>query len=191
MIVLGADPGLASFGWAIVRLEEDTMRCLALGVIVTKKGKGQGVLVTDDLHRRGQELRRALVEVMGTYPISLVCAESISYPRNAAAAAMIGRAWGVLDAELDRQRLPVISASPQAIKKAATGRISASKDEVAEGLDKRLEGALRPMLGKFTKTLVEHPVDALGAVVASLHHDHLRLALNASARQPELALVGV
>lgn len=182
MIALGADIGLATFGWGASRLGrgEELEQVLALGVIVTKKGKGQGVLVTDDLHRRGQEIARALVEVLDLYRPDVVCAESISYPRNAASAAQIGRAWGIVDAELERRGIPLISASPQAIKKTNTGKATASKAEMLDALDERYSGRVRQLLRPYrAKTLHEHPVDALGAIVACLAHPHLRLARSA------------
>ena len=189
MLVLGLDPGLAKLGWAAVHLDAEGERIAALGVVKTRKGSGQGVLVTDDLHRRGQELARALVEVLDAWPFAAVCAESISYPRSASVAGQIGRAWGVIDAELQRRRLPLISASPQQVKKAATGRVSASKAEVLHALDERFDGALRRHLRPIrATTLHEHPTDAVGAVVACLEHDHLRLARSAwASRQTEIA----
>lgn len=182
MKVLGIDPGLAHLGWAVVHLEPDGERLGALGVVKTVKRSGQGVLVTDDLHRRGMELARALVGILDQHQPVAVCAESISYPRNASASASIGRAWGILDSELERRGLPLISASPQAIKKAATGRLSASKEEVADALDARFGGRLAPLLAAMPKAAREHPADAVGAVVACLDHDHLRLARSVWAR---------
>jgi Holliday junction resolvasome RuvABC endonuclease subunit len=177
-LVLGIDVGLATCGWAVVELlAEGGLRLGPLGVIRTQKAKTKGTLATDDLHRRGQELARALAHVLDSWPPVCVCAESISYPRNAATSAMIGRAWGVLDAELQRRGHALISASPKAIKKAATGKQSASKEEVIAALDARTDGALRRQLaGIRAKTMHEHPADALGAVVACLDHDHMRLA---------------
>lgn len=187
-VVIGLDPGLAHLGWAAVRLEEVGERPMALGLVATSKRSGQGVLVTDDLHRRGQELARALAAVLDAWPgVLAVCAESISYPRNAGSAAMIGRAWGVIDALLERRGLPLLSASPKAIKRAATGLASASKAAVFEALDQRYSGAVARLLRPIRATTKhEHPVDALGAVVACLDHDHLRLARRA--RQARLPL---
>ena len=178
MIVIGIDPGLADLGWAAVQLHADREEVAALGLIRTAKGKGKGVLVTDDLHRRGQELARALSGVLDEWSdVVCICAESISYPRSAAVSAMIGRAWGVIDAELQRRQLALVSASPQAIKKAVTGRKSASKDEVIDALDRRYDGNVRRLLSSIrAKTKHEHPADAVGAVVACLENDHLRLA---------------
>lgn len=175
--VLGLDIGLATFGWALLRVTADELTLVDLGCITTSKGKGKGVLVTDDLHRRGMELTRELGELD---PVPhLICAESQSLPRDASVAAQIGRAWGVVDAYCEDLSVPLLNASPQAIKKAATGRRNASKVEVQQALDEHLGGTLAPRLAELRKGLREHPADAVGAVWACRNHDHLRLALRA------------
>lgn len=184
MIALGIDPGLATMGWAAVQITPDGEHLLALGVLTTKKRGGQGVLVTDDLHRRGQEIARALGGIVERWLPHVVCAESISYPRSAVVSAQIGRAWGVLDALLEHRSLPLISSSPQAVKKACTGRNDTSKADMLDALDERFSGRVRDLLtGIRATTLHEHPVDAVGCVIAALHHDHLRLA-RAVRREP-------
>lgn len=177
IFVLGLDPGFKHIGWAVVRLLPDAERLVDLGVIRTDKAKNKGLLVSDDLHRRGQEIVRALALVLAAYPFVAVCAESISYPRNASVCGQLGRGWGIIDTLLELRGLALICASPQAIKKAATGKASASKEAVLDALDKRFDGTIRARLRHIKATaLHEHPVDAVGAVVASRHHDHLRLA---------------
>lgn len=178
MIVLGLDPGFASLGWALVEITSQDERILHVGTIRTAKARTR-VLVTDDLHRRGQELARALAALLESYPtVGAICAESWSQPRNASAAAKVARAWGVIDALAEARALPLLSASPQAIKKAMTGKASASKEEVIAALDALLDGGMEAALvaGKVNKGQREHAADAVGAVVACLDHPHLRLA---------------
>lgn len=192
LVVVGIDPGLAHLGWAAVALEASGEQLLDCGLIGTSKAKAKGTLSSDDLHRRGQELSRALARVLDTFGPCAVCAESISYPRSSTASSMLGRSWGVLDAELERRGIALLSASPQAIKLAVCGRRSASKLEVIEALDLRFAGRLLELLGRPrrdggvpARTKWEHPADAVGAVVACLNRDHLRLARTVAGRGRE------
>jgi crossover junction endodeoxyribonuclease RuvC len=183
LLVVGIDPGLAHLGWAAVSLETAGEHLVDVGVVKTEKARAKGSLESDDLHRRGQEHARALARVLDTFAPLAVCAESISYPRSSKASSLLGRSWGVLDAELERRGIALLSASPQAIKLAVCGCRSASKREMIEALDLRFGGRLIDLLGRGrgdggvpARTKWEHPADAAGAVVACLDRDHLRLA---------------
>lgn len=75
MIIVGFDPGFASFGWSVVLLHEATaaaqtpqVSLLACGVIKTKKArKRPDVSAIDDELRRMRELRNGLLSL--TYPV--------------------------------------------------------------------------------------------------------------------------
>lgn len=191
MIVLGLDPGFVNFGWAVVRLG-DTEQIVALGVIRTAKAKDK-VLLRDDDHRRCQEIARELIRVLKQWPPDVFCAEALAHAPVAKrgggtsipviATSKSGRAWGIVDALAEVHRVAVLQAAPQAIKKKVTGSASSSKAEVEEALDARFDGQLSRLLAPIrAKSVHEHAADALGAVVALLDHDHLRLARAAHAR---------
>ena len=187
MIALGFDPGFASFGWGVADLSgpPGAERVLALGVIRTKKGKGK-ILNRDDDHRRSGEIARALFGLAHEYRPSVVCAEALSHGKGAGGAvtmAKMGRAWGIVDALVEVYDVALLQVSPQDIKKACTGAASASKAEVQAALDHRFAGAVSEALRGIRATRMhEHPVDALGAIVACLDDDRLRLARRAMAR---------
>lgn len=183
MRALGLDPGLAHVGWAVVDL--DPLRPIGLGVIRTAKDSRK-VLATVDLHRRGQQIARALTEILAAYPVGVCCAESISWVRSASTMAGVGRAWGVIDAVLEARGIGLVQASPQEIKQAVCGRKSASKAEILDALDERFAGAIRRELRAIrATTLHEHPVDAIGAVVACLDRDEVRIARASSRMRTE------
>jgi Holliday junction resolvasome RuvABC endonuclease subunit len=187
-VVLGLDPGFAAIGWAIVRLEAERETLLHLGCFVTQKSdKKRAVKAADDNMRRAQEISVWLQNLMqavghraGDYePISLVCAESMSFPRNASAAAKVALTWGVIAAKLSGWNgLPLVQASPQEVKLAACGAKNASKLDVAQAMRKRFgpkayDGAC--LRSKLPAGLLEHPVDALATVVACLDSNLVRL----------------
>ena len=195
MIALGLDPGVASFGWGVVDVANvtvplgDELGVLELGVIRTKKGKGK-ILVRDDDHRRMGEISRALLDVTRRYRPDVICAEAFSMGGGGAAhrvqistVAKMGRVWGLVDMLCELYGVALLQTRPQDIKKRLTGRQSATKLDVQEALDERLEGQLAQHLAAIrAKTQHEHPVDAIGSIVALLDHDHFRLARTAHAR---------
>ncbi len=189
LIALGLDPGFASFGWSLVALHETHEELLELGVLRTKKSK-EKVLLRDDNHRRCGELVRALLQITHGRRPHVICAEAISLGGGGAEARKqistmtnMGRVWGIVDTLTEIFEVALIQVAPQTIKKACCGVVSASKADVRVALDARFDGALEEALSQIRAAKQhEHPVDATGAIVACLNHDHLRLARAAVAR---------
>lgn len=172
--VLGCDPGFANCGVALVQLLSDREVVRALDVIRTAKDSAKRrTYAADDNLRRARELHRALDGLVVTHNVRAIAAESMSFPRNATNSAKMSLCWGVLASIAEARRLPIVQASPQAIKRAVTGSTTASKDEVEFALLKRFGNDAEEL---FTGPdgLREHAFDALGAVVACLDSDVLR-----------------
>ena len=121
MKVLGIDTGLANYGFAVVEFITPTeMRLDRVGEVTTKKSsKKANVLAASDNVRRAREIYRALDPVFAE--VGVICMESQSWPRNASAIGKLGLSFCVTAALAERHGLPVIAASPQAIKKASPG----------------------------------------------------------------------
>lgn len=191
MIALGLDPGLCNFGYAVVQLEHQREQLVALGVVRTKKNK-DSKLVRDDMHLRCAEIARELRRVTTTWRPDVICSEAFSpvvlggprcgackQPRmQAKTIAQSARIWGLVDMLCEEHKKALLQASPQNIKRRVTGDSNASKAKVLEALDARFGGAVSRHLEKIkSKAAHEHPVDALGAVIALLDDNHFRLAL--------------
>jgi len=179
--VLGLDAGFKHFGWAAVRLLPGSgERVEALGSILTEPSKRKG-LVRDDDQRRAAEIARQLLAVARRYEPAVLCAEALSHvnPKKSrmpvSTTVKVGRAWGEVDMLAEVLETALVQASPQAIKKVLCGTRSASKAQV-----KRAVTALYPEVANLLRAIPggrhEHPVDAIGAVVASLHTNEIRLA---------------
>lgn len=195
-ILIGIDPGFASFGWAKLCLApppSDAIRCDGLGVFQTEKAsKKVHVLATEDHLRRARELATALDDLIvkaedDRNTVLAFCAESMSWPRNAAVTAKMGITWGVVAAVALRRRIPIFQTSPQALKKTLTGRKDASKDEVEQGIRARGVHVVDPRTllvldlktaldAWFTKGLREHPVDALAAAIVCASAEAVQVA---------------
>lgn len=173
---IGVDRGLAHFGYAVFQILPQGEKVIEVGVVETKKSdKKKGTLASADAHRRSQELYWALNRLLGVYVLvslggvlRVSAAEATSLPRNASAAYKVGRAEGVWSALLSKFNLPQAEASPQAIKKCVCGRPNASKEEVAQALEKRYPGQFRAFQKAVPASKREHGYDAAAALVTCL-----------------------
>ncbi len=166
MIVLGIDPGFSSVGLCVVGVIQNagglTVTTLHGECVTTaKSAKKLNVYASDDNHQRAAEIAERISKLCYCYRVQAICAESQSWPRNASVAAKLGMCWGVISA----QKLPVFQVPPQALKFAATGSKTASKEQIKATLCD-LDPALVDALVDVKQSLHEHVVDAYGAVYA-------------------------
>lgn len=186
-IVLGVDPGLANFGWALVELEPNgAERFVECGVMSTEKSQRKGnVLASDDNMRRARELHDGLLGVLRTvgkvYPcgdanIVAIAAEAMSFVRAASAAAKLAMSWGVLAAFSAYRDMPIVQASPQLIKKTMCGVATATKEDVQRAIAERFGTHPDAMFSHLRKTEREHAADALAAIVTCRDAEVIRVA---------------
>lgn len=181
VIVLGLDAGFSHFGWSAVRLvPAGGERVEGLGSIHTEPSQRRG-LVRDDDQRRAAQIARQLLEIARRYEPVVLCAEALSHvnPKTSrmpiSTTVKVGRAWGEVDMLAELLETALVQASPQAIKKTLCGTRSASKAQVKRAVLARYPEVAH-LLAAIPAGRHEHPVDAVGAVVASLHTNELRLA---------------
>lgn len=175
--VLGIDPGFASLGWAVVELCPDPSGYFVVdaGVFHTEKSsKRLNVRSSCDNWRRAVEMHRHLKTLLVPFNIVAVCAEAMSFPRNASAAGKMSMTWGVLAALLDDLSIPIAQATPQDIKLAVCGRKNADKAEVQAGV---IQLVSLPLNG-HPKADREHIADAIGAVIACEASEVMKMARN-------------
>lgn len=176
MYVLGFDPGLANFGFAVVAFTRTGLNLDQCGVFTTTPSpKKQRILVSDDSFRRGRQIYQNLAFVVEKYVPVAVCTEGMSFPQNSIAATKLAIAWGALAGVCEGFGLPVVQVSPQAIKKHLCGRNNASKLDVEEAV-KKAQPAAGKLLAGVPKTRREHAVDAFAAVLSGLDSEVIKLA---------------
>jgi len=182
LIILGLDPGFSSLGYAMTTWEDDRLRPLKIGVIHTKKAnKKTHVLACEDNFERSRELAVALRRLISGQRIIAVCAEAMSFPRQASVAAKVAMCWGVLADITVTESLALVQPTPQRVKKALCGKITASKEEVqdavvAYGWTPEDRAALIAQIAALNKGDREHAVDALAVIITSADGEVLRLA---------------
>lgn len=179
MNLLGLDPGLASMGWAHVQIDQHgTARVLELGVWRTKKSSKKLALRSgSDVARRVTELYRMIEGVVckqGETGFHAVCMEDFSPPRSASVASKVARVYGMVDALfVDHATFRV---TPQEIKRAVAGKISASKEEV-ENAVRQVSSiwALDNLKANVPASQRNHAFDAAASVLACLEHTEMKL----------------
>jgi Holliday junction resolvasome RuvABC endonuclease subunit len=167
MHVLGIDPGFASLGWALV--EPEALKLIDCGVFRTEshRTRGKRVLASDDNFRRAKEIA-SWFDADRFKDVRLVCAEAMSFPRNASTSSKLGLCWGALAAICHVRRIPLVQHSPKKIKKAVCGTSSVKDAVLNEALDKAYPGTGTLIATNITATTQQqHAWDALGAVHAA------------------------
>lgn len=175
VFILGIDPGLANFGYAVVEFASWGKKLHKLGLVRTEKSaKKVGVRASDDNTRRAREIFQPTTSLISDYKIKVICAEAMSFPRSSSASHKLGISWGIVVSLSSIFGLPIVQASPQDIKSHLCGNKKASKEDVQLALSEMYGGDADPQ--QFVKTKREHPFDALGAVEACLDSEVVRLA---------------
>ncbi|KKN38762.1 hypothetical protein LCGC14_0750250 [marine sediment metagenome] len=176
-LALGIDPGFASLGFAVVEIGEDSERVIEMDVVRTSPAtRKRRIREADDNVRRAGEIVRALRAVFVRHKVTVLCCESMSFPRGASAAAKLAMAWGVVVAIALEHDVPILQATPKEIKKSVTGRKTASKEEVRQVLEETYGGALLSRkIEHVTACKQEHAFDGLAAVVSCLESETIIL----------------
>ncbi len=122
MIIMGIDPGIARIGWAVITVTKSTVAPLAFGCIETDKGKNP--------ETRLEEIYDALEILFAKHRPSVLAVEDLFFATNAKTAIGVGQSRGVILLCASKSRIPVISYSPLAVKRAITGDGKADKKQV-------------------------------------------------------------
>jgi Holliday junction resolvasome RuvABC endonuclease subunit len=174
--VLGIDPSLTHTGFAWVELDLESMEFVVTGLQLVKTKGAENVRKSADDMRRAGELGDALR--VARQSAALVFAEVPSGAQNARSAF----ANGVVLGTLATAAAPLIQVSPAEVKKAAVGKLNASKAEMiawattqhpeAPWLTRRVKGQSRLLLDN------EHLADAVAVVQAGLASDQFKQVLS-------------
>lgn len=180
-LILGIDPGFKNVGVTVVDIEPERPVVKLLTVLETKKSKAkQNVYAAADNVRRAQEIARALKSVVDRFgPENFVglCSESQQFVRNAMVNVQVAMTWGIVVGVAESLKLSIIQIPPGALKTATAGNRTASKTEVQDALNASFgRNALQSVLTEgVTADLMEHCYDALGAVVAAMDSELVRM----------------
>ena len=143
-IILGVDPGTTVMGYGLVKIIDNKPFLLAMGVLELEK--------MDDHYLR---LRRIFDRISGLIDEFLpdeLAIEAPFYGKNVQSMLKLGRAQGVAMAAALSRDLPIFEYAPLKIKMAITGNGRASKEQVADLLQRFLKIPQENMLPQLDAT---------------------------------------
>ena len=124
-LALGIDPGTATTGYGLVRIEPDgSMVAVKYGVILTPKestASSRLVMLYNELH-----------SIINEYHPEIAAVEKLFFSRNVTTALAVGQARGVVMLCLEQAGIDAFEYTPNEVKQAVAGYGSAQKKQVQE-----------------------------------------------------------
>lgn len=173
--ILCIDPGFNT-GCTVVSLDERRPKPVFIDVVRTEKcNRKVRLLQADDDQRRLTEIWNFLDDIAKRVDkVVAVFAESTSAGKSSRAVAAMGFNKGLIGCFSLYLGVPLFYASAQAVKKAATGHNSASKEEVQDAMIRRVPHL--PWSG-FNKGDLEHAADSCAIFLACWNIPELQAML--------------
>lgn len=148
-LVLGIDPGTAVTGYGVVAFDGRTPTLVECGVLRTA--------AREPLPNRLHDIHEGVREVIERHRPDTLAIEDVFYARNVRTTIVLGHARGVILLAAQQAALTIHEYPPAEIKKAITGRGSATKEQVQFMVARLLKLKAAPQ-----------PADAADGVAAAL-----------------------
>ena len=166
MIILGIDPGTATTGYGIIKVNKTSYEVIVFGLIETDKN--------GEPSKRLRSIYLQMNKVIKEQKPDVVAIEKIFFATNAKTAIRVGQAQGVMLLSAAKNNTKVYEYAPGTIKKVVAGNGRADKKEVQQSLRKVLGAKVRSK--KRKKTHFDNSADALA--VALCHAETVKNKLN-------------
>ena len=128
-LILGIDPGTIITGYGLIGCKSDTKaELLALGVLELHK--------YDDPYAKLKHIFERVTGLIDTFHVTELAIEAPFYGKNVQSMLKLGRAQGTAIAAALSRSLDIYEYAPRKIKLAITGQGNASKEQVANMLQK-------------------------------------------------------
>lgn len=131
MRVLGIDPGIAIVGYSILDVEEDCCTLVSSGSIQTDKNKTEA--------GRLYEISKDLEEIIKQFEPDTAGVEKLYFFKNQKTIIPVAQARGVIMMTLEKMKIPAVEYTPIIVKQTITGYGRATKNEVAEAVERMVE----------------------------------------------------
>lgn len=131
MRILGIDPGIAIVGYSVIDAVEGVYTLVASGSIQTDKKKSDA--------GRLYEISTDLEEIIKAYNPDTAGVERLYFFKNQKTIIPVAQARGVIMMTLEKYSVSAVEYTPIVVKQTITGYGRASKDEVAEAVEKMIE----------------------------------------------------
>ncbi|MFA5349143.1 MAG: crossover junction endodeoxyribonuclease RuvC [Candidatus Paceibacterota bacterium] len=125
MIILGIDPGTATTGYGLIKVNfknKNDLQCLAYGCITTVPGKSDG--------QRLKEIEKELSKIINKHKPDILAVERIFFFKNQKTIITVSQAKGVIILTAAKKKIPVVEYSPVEVKMAVSGYGRAEKKQI-------------------------------------------------------------
>lgn len=156
-LALGIDPGIATTGYGLVRLQDDgSLEMVAYGALITPPDLA--------VPARLRMLHGMLQALLAEQQPETCAVEKLFFQRNVSTAIAVGEARGVVLLAMAEANLPVAEYTPNEIKQAVAGYGSAQKRQVQE--------MVRTLLALPAIPKPDDAADALAVAITHLNTTH-------------------
>ena len=131
MRILGIDPGIAIVGYSIIDVQDDAYSLVTSGSIQTDKNKSEA--------GRLLEISSDMEEILKTYKPDTAGVEKLYFFKNQKTIIPVAQARGVIMMVLEKYSIDAVEYTPLVVKQTITGYGRASKEEVAEAVEKMVD----------------------------------------------------
>lgn len=138
MIILGIDPGIARVGWAVIETHSPNLLTKSFGCIETDKDEKP--------EDRLMEIHKAMLLLCKKFRPDCMSVEELFFATNAKTAIGVGQSRGVILLAAAMAKVPVVSYTPLAVKRAVTGDGHADKKQVVSMVIRTLKLKVAPRL---------------------------------------------
>lgn len=146
---MGIDPGTTIMGYGVLRVVGTRPELVAMGIIDLRK--------VNDPYLKLKRIQERVLGIIESYLPDEMAIEAPFYGKNVQSMLKLGRAQGVAMAVALSRDIPITEYAPLKIKMAITGNGQASKEQVADMLQRMLHFSKNNMPAFMDAT------DALGA----------------------------
>lgn len=152
-IILGIDPGTNLMGYGVLRVTGTKPEMVAMGVVDLRR--------VGDTYLKLKHIYQRVLGIIDSYLPDELAIEAPFFGRNVQSMLKLGRAQGVAMAAALGRDIPITEYAPLKIKMAITGNGQASKEQVADMLQRML---------RFDKADMPTFMDATDALAAAYCH---------------------
>lgn len=130
-IILGIDPGTTIMGYGLIMVKDNKPSLIAMGVIDLRKFANH--------YLKLQQINKSVLRIIESYLPDELAIEAPFFGKNVQSMLKLGRAQGVAMAAALSRDIPITEYAPLKIKMAITGNGQASKEQVADMLQRMLK----------------------------------------------------
>lgn len=137
MKIVGLDPSMCNYGWAVVTRTRAKDRVLRVGCIQTKLSASKKLGKTEKTAIRLRTITAALVELLMREKPDRVYAELPAGVGRANTAVALAHSFAVTVAVCEMLDIELVFVSPTAMKRDVAGSLGAEKSDVAKAVEVR------------------------------------------------------